>query len=315
MIEFVNGIEIGWDGITDEEALEQRRLAALPERPLGRATDLRCGKPYGRLLPLYPVIFDKKCATRSLRWLCRCTCVQRKLVVVLALNLTSTSRPSRSCGCWHSIRASQNLAALKTDADFKEKQAYGAGESLRRYHRENPEVVRKQSRQNGLKVNRDPEYLARRDARFRLNRIERGFDPDVPLSTYRVQIRHAIAPLTKYIMSVRDDFTCALCLRRGKVRFAVHHNIPVEADWARVGDPRNLITLCARCHLRDAHAGRWKTIGLAVQAKLLAIAGGQEDAFPSPEGLVQMVQARLDVLGRKIGRGRVGFCVSSVERR
>jgi hypothetical protein len=36
MYAFVNGLHIGWKGISEEEFLEQYRVAVLPKVPLGR---------------------------------------------------------------------------------------------------------------------------------------------------------------------------------------------------------------------------------------------------------------------------------------
>jgi hypothetical protein len=60
---------------------------------------------------------------------------------------------------------------------------------------------------------------------------------DAALSPRSVRIRNAVAPLAKHIMEVRDKSTCALCTAQGKVRLAVHHIVPVEMEWALVGEP------------------------------------------------------------------------------
>jgi len=297
----VNGLEIGWDGITVSELMAQAHLAAMPAIPLGRAVDLRLEAPYGRLTPLYPVAPEKSFASRSVRWLCRCSCEKQRLVVVMAQSLRSKTRPCTSCGCWHQVRALENLAALKHDPYFQQRQAEAASEAIRRYHREHSELVTQQSRKNAVKLNTDPVLMGLRQQRVRRVRSARNLDPDVPISTRYVLIRHAILLLTKHILRVRDDYTCTLCQRRGKVRLAVHHVIPAEADPTRVGDPCNLVTLCFLCHFHRAHAGNWRTVDPQVQAHLLAIAVDREIACPTDPDLVQIVRSRLDIIHQKQG--------------
>jgi hypothetical protein len=129
---------------------------------------------------------------------------------------------------------------------------------------------------------------------------QNGTDP--ALSPRAARIRNAVAPLAKHIMKVRDKSTCALCAAQGKVRLAVHHIVPVEMEWARVGDPTNLITLCLRCHLDRAHAGSWFTLDPNLQSVLHHLAQDREHAEATPPGMLRMVLKRLTILGRELGR-------------
>lgn len=123
-----------------------------------------------------------------------------------------------------------------------------------------------------------------------------------PSTPHHARIRNALVPLAKHIMGVRDGFTCVLCDAQGKIRFAVHHIVPVEEEWARVGDPTNLVTLCFPCHLHRAHAGRWQTIDQVVQGDLYRLAAERERAQGTPQEILSLIQERLAVLGRELGR-------------
>jgi len=125
---------------------------------------------------------------------------------------------------------------------------------------------------------------------------------DAPLSPRSARIRNAVATLAKHILEVRDKSICALCAAQGKVRLAVHHIVPVEMEWARVGDPTNLITLCHRCHLDRAHGGSWFTLDPVLQEELHRHAAMRETALATPPRILSVVQKRLAVLGRELGR-------------
>jgi 5-methylcytosine-specific restriction endonuclease McrA len=125
---------------------------------------------------------------------------------------------------------------------------------------------------------------------------------DAPLSPPSARIRNAIASLARHITEVRDASTCALCTPRSGTRLEAHHIVPVEEDWRRVGDPTNLITLCHSCHLDRAHAGSWFTLDPILQEALHRHAAQRETALATPQGILMVVQNRLAILGRELGR-------------
>lgn len=127
-------------------------------------------------------------------------------------------------------------------------------------------------------------------------------DAKAPLSPRRARIRHAIAPLARHILAVRDASVCALCGSQCKIRLGVHHILPVGMAWARVGDPTNLITLCHRCHLDRAHGGSWSTLDPDLCPVLHRIAEDRERNCGTPLKILTMVQRRLAILGREWGR-------------
>lgn len=122
-----------------------------------------------------------------------------------------------------------------------------------------------------------------------------------PAAQHNSRVRDSLVPLVKHIMRIRDGSACVLC-GTGEARLAVHHIIPFEEDSARVGDPKNLVTLCHRCHLNRAHGGSWSTVDSALQRELQRIATAQEDAMQTPQELLALVQKRLTTLGRRPGR-------------
>lgn len=125
---------------------------------------------------------------------------------------------------------------------------------------------------------------------------------DTPLSPPAARIRNAIASLAKHITEVRDNSTCFLCTPPSDARLEAHHIVPVEADWGRVGDPTNLITLCQSCHLDRAHAGSWFTLDPVLQEKLHRVAASRESVLATPQRILSVVQKRLAILGRELGR-------------
>ncbi len=47
--------------------------------------------------------------------------------------------------------------------------------------------------------------------------------------------------------------SCAACGRTKKLQ--VHHIFPVSVSPERADDPNNMLTMCAKCHLRLGHSG------------------------------------------------------------
>ena len=69
---------------------------------------------------------------------------------------------------------------------------------------------------------------------------------------------------------------CQFCGAKSGVfkrKLDVHHIKPVKYYPELAADPRNLITVCRRCHLRECHFGDWHSynkdiIGLAAEYKM-----------------------------------------------
>ncbi|MBK8793779.1 MAG: HNH endonuclease [Holophaga sp.] len=297
----VNGLEIGWEGITDKEFHQQERLAQLPEIPLGRAPDLRSDEPYARLVPLYRVCPSGDPVKERTRWLCRCTCEKNTLVVVMAQNLGKPGK-TEGCGCVFKIRAAENIKRVFAIPDIRKRNAESCRARMIAYQAENKEAVRARAFASVEKVFRNPLFMAKKREKVRERRVARNLDPDIPLSTHRVLIRNATFPLRMHILKVRDDYTCAMCNQRGGKRMAVHHVVPIDASWELVGEPRNLVTLCATCHFQRAHGGSWKTVDAGNQLALYFHAADKERLNATPSEIVLLVRVRLDALGREIGR-------------
>lgn len=133
-------------------------------------------------------------------------------------------------------------------------------------------------------------------------RTARSIRSTTPAARHNARMREALVPLVKHIMHVRDGSTCVLCGTRKAALLEVHHIIPFDENCARVGDPRNLVTLCHRCHLDRAHGGSWFTIDPVVQVELRRSAAVLERAHETPRDLLALVQGRLAALGRIAGR-------------
>ena len=57
--------------------------------------------------------------------------------------------------------------------------------------------------------------------------------------------------MSKFIRA-RDGFLCAACRPRRVGAELVHHKVPLSEDFAARLDPKNLTSLCKKCH-REAH--------------------------------------------------------------
>jgi hypothetical protein len=106
-----------------------------------------------------------------------------------------------------------------------------------------------------------------------LYRISKGFDPDVLMSLANELDRNKLNKISKQVKQ-RDNFTCVLCSGKGKI-LHTHHIIPFSQNIALRLDPKNLITLCKRCHIDKAHSGNFtglnKEIQLILQEKIASL--------------------------------------------
>lgn len=86
---------------------------------MGRRVNDLSGKRFGRLVAVECVGVKNKGA----RWLCKCDC--GKSVVVYATNLTSSNKPTNSCGC-----LAKEAAAMRRTAAYDNRRLYGVWASM-----------------------------------------------------------------------------------------------------------------------------------------------------------------------------------------
>lgn len=103
--------------------------------------------------------------------------------------------------------------------------------------------------------------------RAKKQRLGAGLPGDVPMSPQSLMLRNQFREVSVQIKR-RDDYTCALCQKRG-VRLHVHH-IERWSDNPDIRfDPMNLVALCRECHISRAHGGNVHRAPNADIAKLL----------------------------------------------
>lgn len=98
----------------------------------------------------------------------------------------------------------------------------------------------------------------------------------------------AVKPLYDRIRE-RDGNCCVLCQTRKKLH--VHHILRKSRYRQYLFEPANLVTLCEKCHLYDAHKGNTNDIDLKVASALLETVYYNELDLPTPELLVTNVIA------------------------
>ena len=105
------------------------------------------------------------------------------------------------------------------------------------------------------------------DNRAKKQRRTAGLPEDVPMSPHNLMLRNQFRDVSAQIKR-RDNYTCALCHKRG-VRLHVHH-IERWSDNPDIRfDPMNLVTLCRDCHINRAHGGNVHQAPNADTAELL----------------------------------------------
>ena len=92
-------------------------------------------------------------------------------------------------------------------------------------------------------------------------RVERGNNPEEPLSPKIRLIRDALFKQVGKMVLVMDNFTCQFCKKRGGY-LNVHHIEPIHSidvnnreSLKKFYNLENLITLCRECHEEEAHVG------------------------------------------------------------
>lgn len=206
--------------------LSQEQLAKLPQVPYRTGNFRRGSKSLpaqSRLTPLYRVAKERKREW----WLCKCAC--GKLKVIRRDALFKSKGPTLSCGCFTRERSSIAMRALLADSQFHEHRnaCIRSSEAHKQSGREKLAAVNRQKR---LKV---------------------GANPDQILTPRIMRLRHIISRLTPYILR-RDNFTCAICGKRGG-DLQVHHVKRFNKNPEIGCDPFNMITLCVNCHKNTVH--------------------------------------------------------------
>lgn len=213
------------------------------------------------------------------RWACRCDCGEETIAEETKLRVGH----KRSCGCLrrtgaHLLRMTAaaalanrkpivglrfgRLVILSEDDDSRVTCRCDCGSAVQ-VRRNN--VVVGDTKSCGCLQRERAEVLA--DNRAKKHRRRAGFPEDVPMSSHSRMLRNQFRELSAQIKR-RDNYTCALCQRRG-VRLHVHH-IERWSDNPDIRfDPTNLVTLCRDCHINIAHDGNVHHAPDAATAELL----------------------------------------------
>ena len=107
------------------------------------------------------------------------------------------------------------------------------------------------------------------DERVRRHRLRAGRDENTPMSPETLVLRNRFAALSASIRRI-DDYTCALCRKRG-VKLNVHHIERWSDSPSLRFDESNLVTLCRECHIEKAHGGNFHAAPNAAIASLLKL--------------------------------------------
>lgn len=199
------------------------------------------------------------------RWTCRCDCGKETIAEETKLR----TGHKKSCGCLRrtgehlftmtAAAASANrkpivglrfgrLVVLSEDGDSRIFCRCDCGNAAQVYRRS---VISGDTKSCGCLQRERAKVLAGNRAKKQRRRA--GFPEDVPMSSYSLMLRNQFRELSAQIKR-RDNYTCALCQRRG-VRLHVHH-IERWSDNPDIRfDPTNLVTLCRDCHINIAHDG------------------------------------------------------------
>ncbi len=202
------------------------------------------GKTIGRLSVLHPTRKNGRLA-----WMCSCSC--GTLPTIRSSELLDGK--AKSCGCLR-----KDLMRIR------------GPEVLKNYVQNNPQLLEKMQRTQGVRLkkfrndpaNRDlyatmvADFVAFNEQRQRQYRVSLGLDPSTPISSIKEQLHTALKPLLKAIMG-RDGFRCACCGTHNRALEVHHIVLRRESSFPLWMDPTNLITLCENCHKNVVHRGNF----------------------------------------------------------
>lgn len=282
-MEEVNGVLIGWEGITPEELAEQRALALLPAV---RVYKNREGQQHERLTYVRPVgRVSYPSGSKRTQWLLQCACGR------LCVMLDSTIRfDTKSCGCVNNERrsafmqtynrnnkdqASERLKAQLADPAFLNKRNEG--------------LVKWRLSEEGKKVQRCNMLRV-----LRKQRIRAGLSPDSLLTTHHQILRWALGPLQKEI--IKNQGCCAVCgTVAAKLRVHHIHMLQRDSDLKYFADPRYLVAVCdTPCHKLVIHRNNFRAEpDPSWTPHLLSYAHARESEVPCNPQVVMKVEQEI----------------------
>jgi len=112
----------------------------------------------------------------------------------------------------------------------------------------------------------DKEYRA--DNKDKILEYQRDYVKKYPEKFKNLPIRKFCSFVCKPLILARDNHQCVNCGSKDKL--VVHHMLPVKHAQEHILNPKNMVTLCPKCHL-EAHSGCYNLWNGTLNKKLLAI--------------------------------------------
>ena len=130
-------------------------------------------------------------------------------------------------------------------------------------------------------------YVANKDARKKYRKEYYAANKDYykeyqieyvknnPEKFKNLTIRRFCSIVCKPLILARDNHQCVNCGSSNNGKLIIHHMLPAKHAQEHILNPRNLITLCPKCHL-EAHSGCYKLWNSTLNKKLLSIVKQKE---------------------------------------